>query len=196
VTSRGIFTQCSFLFDNTTPIRSLMHPHTSNNIAAMCSNYRSPFVTRTPHRYTSNLPLTMVGVALVWVGWYSFNGGSGLRANGQAISALFVTQIAACTSAFTWCVCSYFDDGYVQITHMASGALAGLAGITPGSGYVSHTAGVPYGIIVGLSSFYGGKVRLLTLPPERPLPWPPNACTSSVYRAHVPRHARMSVNTH
>jgi hypothetical protein len=127
----------------------------------------------------------------VWVGWYSFNGGSGLRANGQAISALFVTQIAACTSAFTWCVCSYFDDGYVQITHMASGALAGLAGITPGSGYVSHTAGVPYGIIVGLSSFYGGKVRLLTLPPECPLPWSPKACTSSASRAFVPPCARM-----
>lgn len=88
-------------------------------------------------------------------------------------------------------VCSYFDDGYVQITHMASGALAGLAGITPGSGYVSHTAGVPYGIIVGLSSFYGGKVRLLTLPPERPLPWSPKACTSSASRSFVPPCARM-----
>jgi Amt family ammonium transporter len=108
--------------------------------------------------YTSNLPLSLVGVSLVWVGWYSFNGGSGLRANGQAISALFVTQIAACTSSLTWCVCSYLDDGKVQITHLASGALAGLAGITPGSGYVTHLAGVPYGIIVGVSSFYGGKM--------------------------------------
>jgi len=107
--------------------------------------------------YTSNLPLTMVGVALVWVGWYSFNGGSGLRANGQAISALFVTQIAACTSSMMWGICSYLDDGKVQITHIASGALAGLAGITPGSGFVGHLAGVPYGIIVGICSYYGGK---------------------------------------
>jgi len=135
--------------------------HTSSGIASLVVasmlQKRRAF-KKGSDEYTSNLPLTMVGVALVWVGWYSFNGGSGLRANGQAISALFVTQIAACTSALTWGVCSYFDDGYVQITHIASGALAGLAGITPGSGYVSHIAGVPTGIIVGLTSFYGGKI--------------------------------------
>ena len=48
---------------------------------------------------THNIPLTLVGVSLVWVGWYSFNGGSGLKANGQAAGALCVTQISACTAS-------------------------------------------------------------------------------------------------
>jgi len=106
---------------------------------------------------THNLPLTMVGVALIWVGWYSFNGGSGLRSNGQAVGALFVTQISACFAALTWAVCSKLDDGYVQVTHIGSGALAGLAGITPCSGFVEPFAGVPIGIIVGVASYFGGK---------------------------------------
>lgn len=79
------------------------------------------------------------------------------RSFAQAISALLTTQIAACTSAAVWCVCSWLDDHTVAVTHLASGALAGLAGITPGSGYVAHIAAVPIGAIVGLCSFYGGK---------------------------------------
>ena len=66
------------------------------------------------------------------------------------MQALFVTQIAACTSAVVWGVCSWLENGKVAITHLGSGALAGLAGITPGSGFVGHIAGVPYGLIVGV----------------------------------------------
>ena len=94
----------------------------------------------------------MIGVALVWVGWYSFNGGYGLRANGQEIGALFVTQISACFSILT-----LIYDKKVKLTSIASGALAGLAGITPASGYVESWVGVPYGLILGISSFYGSK---------------------------------------
>lgn len=107
---------------------------------------------------THNLPLSLVGVSLVWVGWYSFNGGSGLRANGQAIGALVVTQISACFSASVWAICSKIHTGYIPVTAICSGALAGLAGITPASGYVLPIAGVPIGILVGLSSFYGGML--------------------------------------
>eukprot|EP00038_Savillea_parva_P031441 m.86598 g.86598 ORF g.86598 m.86598 type:complete len:1003 (-) comp9671_c0_seq2:75-3083(-) len=130
----------------------------SSLVVAMMLQKRHAF-KRGSTDFTSNLPITMVGITLVWVGWYSFNGGSGLRANGQAVSALFVTQISASTSALVWAVCSYLDDGFIQVTHIGSGALAGLAGITAGSGYVnSNVAGVPYGLVVGLASFYGGKV--------------------------------------
>ena len=107
---------------------------------------------------THNLPLTMVGVSMVWVGWYSFNGGSGLAANGQAAGALLVTQISSCFAALTWAILSKLDDGRIQITHIASGALCGLAGITPGSGFVMPIAGVPIGILVGLAGWFGGKL--------------------------------------
>jgi Amt family ammonium transporter len=114
---------------------------------------------------THNLPLSLIGVALVWVGWYSFNGGSGLRANGQAIGALTVTQISACFSACVWAILSKLHTGQIPVTAIGSGALAGLAGITPASGHVLPIAGVPIGILVGISAFYGGmlvkhKIRL------------------------------------
>jgi Amt family ammonium transporter len=131
--------------------------HTSSGVSAfvvaMMLQKRADF--KKPDT-THNLPLTMVGVALIWVGWFSFNGGSGLRANGQAIGALLVTQISSCFAAMTWGLLSYREDGRVQITHIASGALCGLAGITPGSGFVLPIAGVPIGILTGLAGWYGG----------------------------------------
>jgi ankyrin repeat protein len=81
-----------------------------------------------------------------------------LRANGQAAGALLVTQISSCFAAATWALMSYRDDGKIQITHIASGALCGLAGITPGSGHVMPVAGVPIGILVGLSGWYGAYI--------------------------------------
>eukprot|EP00040_Diaphanoeca_grandis_P024323 m.133538 g.133538 ORF g.133538 m.133538 type:complete len:960 (-) comp29681_c0_seq2:421-3300(-) len=105
---------------------------------------------------THNLPLTMIGAALIWVGWYSFNGGSGLRANGQAIGALTVTQISSCFAGLTWGILSYLQDKKIQATHIASGALCGLAGITPASGFVLPYAGIPIGILTGMAGWYGG----------------------------------------
>ena len=74
----------------------------------------------------------------------------------QAVGALLVTQIASCFAAMTWALMSYRQDGRVQITHIASGALCGLAGITPGSGHVLPIAGLPIGILSGLAGWYGG----------------------------------------
>jgi Amt family ammonium transporter len=74
----------------------------------------------------------------------------------QAVGALLVTQISSCFAAMTWGLLSYREDGRVQITHIASGALCGLAGITPGSGHVLPIAGLPIGILSGLSGWYGG----------------------------------------
>jgi len=68
---------------------------------------------------------------------------------------LLVSQIASCFAAMTWGLLSYHEDGRVQITHIASGALCGLAGITPGSGFVLPIAGVPIGILTGLAGWYG-----------------------------------------
>ena len=113
--------------------------HTSAGVSAfvvaMMLQKRRAFAKKVANT-THNLPLTMVGVALIWVGWFCFNAGSGLRADGRAASALAATQFSACWGAVTYACLSYLDDGFVQITHVASGALAGLAGITPCSGFV------------------------------------------------------------
>jgi Amt family ammonium transporter len=135
--------------------------HTSSGVSsfvvAMMLQKRRAFSKKVDDT-THNLPLSMIGVALVWVGWYCFNGGSGLRANGQAVSALAVTQLSACFGACTFSLFSYLEDGHVQVTHIASGALAGLAGITPCSGFVEVWAGCPIGIMVALSSWFGAKL--------------------------------------
>lgn len=131
--------------------------HTSSGVASfvvalMLQKRRNYASTDTTH----NIPLTMIGAALIWVGWFSFNGGSGLRANGQAIGALTVTQISSCFAAMTWGILSYIQDKRIQATHIASGALCGLAGITPGSGFVLPYAGIPIGILTGMAGWYGG----------------------------------------
>ena len=85
----------------------------------------------------------------------------------QAVGALLVTQLASCFAAMTWGLLSYREDGRVQITHIASGALCGLAGITPGSGFVLPIAGLPIGILSGLAGWYGGHDGRVRLPGSR-----------------------------
>ena len=100
-----------------------------------------------------SVPLTMIGTSLVWAGWYSFNGGSALAANGQAASALLNTQIAACSSGFVWVVLEYWRDKKLPLTSMASGVLAGLAAVTPGSGFMSCQMSFIVGLLGGGASF-------------------------------------------
>eukprot|EP01048_Picozoa_sp_COSAG05_P031377 COSAG05_NODE_11424_length_514_cov_0.732530_1_plen_157_part_01 len=106
-----------------------------------------------PSSYT-NLPLTMIGTALVWAGWYSFNGGSALAADSHAASALLNTQVAACSSGFVWVLCEYYRNKKVPLTSMASGVLAGLAAVTPGSGFISAQMSFVVGLLGGFASFF------------------------------------------
>jgi Amt family ammonium transporter len=86
----------------------------------------------------SNLTLTMIGTVLIWAGWYSFNGGSALAANDQAAFALVNTHMSASFSSMMWLALSYFKGGKkFSMVEVLSGTLAGLAAITPGSGYVN-----------------------------------------------------------
>lgn len=132
--------------------------HTSSGVASLV--VAMTLATRRGHKTLDtihNLPLSLFGIAIVWVGWFSFNGGSGLRADGHAASALLATQVSAASSAMTWALLSKWSDGYIRASHIASGALAGLAGITPGSGFVPDQVAMPIGVIVGICSFFAAR---------------------------------------
>ena len=95
-----------------------------------------------------NLTLTMIGTAMLWVGWFGFNGGSALAAGGQAAMAVVVTQISPCVAALTWIFLESVRSGKPSALGFATGAIAGLAAITPASG----TVGPMGAIVIGCAS--------------------------------------------
>lgn len=102
----------------------------------------------------SNLALTLIGTGLVWVGWFGFNGGSALAANALAGNALLVTQVAAAAGALTWFAIEKLVRGKASVLGGASGAVAGLVGITPAAGFVTVAGALAIGIITSLVCFY------------------------------------------
>jgi ammonium transporter, Amt family len=105
----------------------------------------------TPH----NIPLVVLGGALLWGGWFGFNGGSALTSGALAANAFVVTQIAAATAAVVWGLISWLHLGRSGVLGMISGAIAGLVAITPASGYVDATGAIAIGIGAGIFC-YGG----------------------------------------
>lgn len=97
-----------------------------------------------------NLTLTLVGTGMLWVGWFGFNGGSALAANGQAGMAVLVTQIAPCVAALTWMAIEWIGGGKPSALGFATGAIAGLAAITPASGSVGPLGAVVIGCTAGV----------------------------------------------
>jgi len=96
-----------------------------------------------------NLPLTLAGAALLWVGWFGFNAGSALEANGIAALALLNTHIAACAGVLAWCACESLRRGKASLLGGASGAIAGLVAITPACGTVGVAGAMVIGAIAG-----------------------------------------------
>ena len=92
----------------------------------------------------SNLALTLIGTGLIWVGWFGFNGGSALAANALAGNALLVTQVAAAAGALTWFAIEKLVRGKASVLGGASGAVAGLVGITPAAGFVTVAGAFNY----------------------------------------------------
>jgi len=118
-------------------------------IAALVMGKRSGY-PGTPMK-PSNLVLTVVGAAMLWVGWFGFNAGSQLAADGTAGMAMAVTQIAAATAALTWMFSEWVSHGKPSALGMVSGAVAGLVAITPASGFVG-----PMGaLVIGIAAGYG-----------------------------------------
>jgi Amt family ammonium transporter len=100
-----------------------------------------------------NLTMCVMGTGMLWVGWYGFNGGSALGANGNAAMAITVTQISASTAALTWMFIEWFKHGKPSALGFATGAIAGLAAITPAAGVVGPIGALAIGISAGVICF-------------------------------------------
>lgn len=94
--------------------------------------------------------LTMAGAALLWVGWFGFNGGSALAANDDAASAIINTHVAACVAALVWLVIEKFSVGKATSVGFATGAIAGLATVTPAAGFIAPGAAMLLGAIAAV----------------------------------------------
>ena len=113
----------------------------------------------TPH----SLTLTMVGAAMLWVGWFGFNAGSALEANGFAALAFINTLAATAAAVLAWCIGEALVKGKASMLGAASGAVAGLVAITPAAGNVGIGGGLIIGLVAGLACLWGvsGLKKLL-----------------------------------
>jgi ammonium transporter, Amt family len=101
-----------------------------------------------------SLVLCMVGTGMLWVGWYGFNAGSALAADGIAANAFLTTTLAAAVASFVWAMAEYIFKGKPSVLGFCSGAVAGLVVITPAAGFVDSTGAVIIGVLAGLVPFF------------------------------------------
>ncbi|HXC37335.1 MAG TPA: ammonium transporter [Burkholderiales bacterium] len=109
-----------------------------------------PHMSMPPH----NLPLTAAGAGMLWVGWFGFNGGSALAANGLASSAIVATHMGASAGALAWMLVEWLRYGKPSVLGILTGMVAGLGTITPASGFVSPMGAVCIGLIAGIVCFF------------------------------------------
>jgi ammonium transporter, Amt family len=102
-----------------------------------------------------NIPLAVLGASLLWIGWFGFNAGSALASGSLAANTLLVTQIASVTSAMVWLFLSWRRSGKPSTTAVINGAISGLAGVTPASGFITAQSSFFLGIVLGFASYYG-----------------------------------------
>ena len=96
-----------------------------------------------------DISMMMLGVGLLWFGWFGFNAGSALAANGLAVNAFVVTHVSAVSAALTWLLLSWWQTGKASVLGVGAGAVAGLAAITPASGFVEPGAAIAIGVGAG-----------------------------------------------
>ncbi len=110
------------------------------------------------HMEPSNIPMVALGAGLLWFGWFGFNAGSALTSGGLAASAFVATNTAACTGAFTWMVLGWVHRR-PSLIGAATGAVVGLAAVTPAAGFVTPMAAIPIAMVAALISYYVMIVR-------------------------------------
>ena len=120
-------------------------------VAAVVLGNRRGFPTQPmpPH----NMTLTIAGAGMLWVGWFGFNGGSALAANGDAAMAMLVTHISAAAGAFTWLTAEWVRYGKPSALGAVTGMVAGLGTITPASGFVGPGGALVIGVLAGIICF-------------------------------------------
>ena len=101
-----------------------------------------------------SVPLTVVGASMLWVGWFGFNAGSQLAADGTAGMALLVTQVATATAAFSWMIVEWIKTGKPTAVGIATGAVAGLVAITPASGSAGPIGALIIGLAAGIVCYF------------------------------------------
>jgi len=101
-----------------------------------------------------SVPLTVVGASMLWVGWFGFNAGSELAADGTAGMALLVTQVATATAAFSWMIVEWIKTGKPTAVGIATGAVAGLVAITPASGSAGPIGALIIGLAAGVVCYF------------------------------------------
>jgi Amt family ammonium transporter len=133
--------------------------HVSSGVSALALTFvlgrriGYPHTAMKPH----NLAMTLAGTGVLWFGWFGFNGGSSLAANATGVQAFLTTQVAAATAATTWSVLEALHRGKASALGFASGAVAGLVGITPACGFVDVTGALAIGASVA-AVCYGAVV--------------------------------------
>jgi ammonium transporter, Amt family len=129
--------------------------HTSAGIAALITTIvigkRKNFDHYAPSPH--NLPFVVLGTGLLWFGWFGFNAGSALSAGSVAVSAFIVTNAAAAAAGLSWAFLEWIRNGRPTVFGIVTGSIAGLATVTPASGFVSPMAGLVIGIIASIVCF-------------------------------------------
>tara|TARA_R110001583_G_scaffold7448_1_gene36856 strand:- start:19 stop:1302 length:1284 start_codon:yes stop_codon:yes gene_type:complete len=118
-----------------------------------------PKVAMPPH----NMTMTVTGAGMLWVGWYGFNGGSALAANGDAAMAMLVTHISAAAGVLTWSFIEWYRFGKPSVLGAVTGMIAGLGTITPASGFVGPGGALVIGITAGAVCFIATQLIKRTL---------------------------------
>jgi len=108
---------------------------------------KEPFA---PH----NLPITFLGGALLWIGWFGFNAGSALEAGGLAANAFVTTNTAAAAAGMAWAFMEWQQDGAPTVLGIVTGVVAGLVAITPACGFVSTLSAIPIGLVAGILCYF------------------------------------------
>ena len=124
-------------------------------VAAMMLGPRKGFPgSSVPH----NRPMVVMGAAMLWVGWFGFNGGSAVAADSSAAMAILVTHISAAVGALTWMSVEWIKTGKPTVVGIATGMVAGLATITPASGTVGPQGALLIGLLAGIICFYATQM--------------------------------------
>ena len=134
--------------------------HINAGVAAIAAAYlvgkrRSVDRGVEPH----NVPFVVIGAAILWFGWFGFNAGSGLAADGLAVSAFLVTNTAAATAMVVWLILGNIHTGKMSAVGAATGAVAGLVAITPAAGFVGPMGSIAVGVGAGVLTFYAVRIR-------------------------------------
>jgi len=122
-------------------------------VAALVLGKRRGYGTESMAPY--NLLLAVIGACMLWVGWFGFNAGSAVAADGRAAMAMAATQTATASAALAWMCCEWVLRGKPSLLGMISGAVAGLVAVTPASGFVAPGSAIVIGLAAGVACFWG-----------------------------------------